>query len=367
MIKQPVYKIALVGDSLSEGGAERVQARLSLFFHSKGIEVHHIIVRDLVTYQYAGALFNMGKLKKNSNSITSRVGRFSALRKYLKEHQFDYIIDFRVKNRFLQEYLITRLLYKAPYIMTIRSFNTDYYFPKNNKLAAAIFKNAYGLVTVSKALEEKVKKNFGYKNVSTIYNPLVTEEINSLANTTRPILSKYIVGMGRFHSIKQFDHLIRAFAASEAISENIKLVLVGEGPDEELLQDLVIKLGVKNEVEFVAFQKNPLPYLKHAYFTALTSKNEGFPNVLIESLACGTPVVAYDCESGPSEIISDKENGLLVKNQDIEAMTKAINSMIKDRELYQKCQSNAIPSVSKFETEVIGNNWLEFLNIPTNL
>ena len=66
MIKQPHSKIALVGDMLGEGGAERVQARLSIYFEKQGVEVHHIIVRDIVTYKYAGTLFNMGKLKNKS-------------------------------------------------------------------------------------------------------------------------------------------------------------------------------------------------------------------------------------------------------------------------------------------------------------
>jgi len=177
MIKQPNSKIALVGDMLGEGGAERVQARLSIYFEKQGVEVHHIIVRDIVTYEFAGQLFNMGKLKSKSNGLVNRFKRLLALKKYLKENKFDYIIDFRVKNRFIQEYIIANWVYKAPYIMSIRSFETAYYFPKNKFLASIIYKKAYGLVTVPKLLEHKLRSEFQYKKLKTIYNPIIQSEI----------------------------------------------------------------------------------------------------------------------------------------------------------------------------------------------
>ena len=87
---------------------------------------------------------------------------------------------------------------------------------------------------------------------------------------------------------------------------------------------------------------------------------------MLESLVCSTPVVAYDCESGPSEIIINEKNGLLVKNQDIDQFSEAINKMITDTSLYDYCKKNAIPSVEKFHPETIGDQWLRFLKIKIN-
>jgi len=364
MIKQPPFKIALVGDMLSMGGAERVQARLSFFFEAQGIDVHHIIVMDRVTYPFAGTLFNMGKLKNKSNGFANKISRFNALKTYLKEQKFDFIIDFRVKNNFIQEYLIANFLYKSKYVMSIRSFETKYYFPKNNYFAKFIYHKAYGLVTVSKALENKIIEKYGYQNVCTIYNPIDRIEIQKHASGISPFDITYILGVGRLTAIKQWDHLIEAFAASNAVSKKIKLVLLGEGHRRDALQLLVKKLNIEKHVVFVDFKENPFPYLKNAYFTALTSKNEGFPNVLLESLACGTPVLAYNCESGPNEIITNLQNGLLVENQNIQAMTLAINKMVENKKLYDICKENSVNSVERFEFETIGNAWLQFLNIP---
>ncbi len=366
MIKQHRFKIALVGEMLSRGGAERVQAGLSFFFEEKGIEVHHIIVQDVVTYEYAGTLFNMGKLKDDSNGISNKWYRFQALKNYLKKQQFDFIIDFRVKNKFLQEYYIANFLYTSPYVMSIRSFDTRYYFPKNNYLAGAIYKNAYGIITVSKALEEKIKSTYDYKNVKTIYNPVRLESISAAATAFKPFDFPYILGMGRMHPVKQFDHMIHAFSRTSAIEKGYKLILMGDGDSKSDLQDLVQKKGMENNVVFLSYQENPFPYFSNAFLTVLTSINEGFPNVLIESLACGTPVVAYDCESGPGEIIEHKENGLLVENQNLDEMTRAIETLIHDKQLYDNLASNAVNSVEKFNFESIGMQWLDYLKIPVN-
>ena len=140
--------------------------------------------------------------------------------------------------------------------------------------------------------------------------------------------------------------------------------MAGEGEDNEKLMAMTKARQMEDHVVFLPYQNNTSPLFENALFTVLTSKNEGFPNILIESLSCGTPVVAYDCKSGPSEIISHENNGLLVENQDINAMTEAIDTMISNSEVYQICKKNALESVERFDIETIGNQWLKFLNIP---
>jgi glycosyltransferase involved in cell wall biosynthesis len=342
-------KIALIGDTLGNSGVEKVHALLSIFFHNAGLEVYNIILWDLVTYEYAGSL----------QIIHTR----SEMKKVIQKNKFDYIIDFRIRLDFLQEFLISRFMYPKNVFYTVHSGFLDFYFPKSSLLSKLIYKNR-NIVTVSKGIKEAILSRKITQNINCIYNPLNFESIGKAKNEF--FVEKdvdYILAVGRLDPIKQFDQLIVAYSKSILPQRNIKLVFVGEESMEANYKPLCIKLGLETKIEFKDYLLNPFPYFKNALFTVLCSKNEGLPNVLIESLACDTPVISFDCFSGPGEIIIDKQNGLLVENQNFEKLIEAMNLFITDENLYSKCKENALKSVEKFSLENIGNQWLACLGI----
>nr|WP_315214219.1 glycosyltransferase [uncultured Flavobacterium sp.] len=353
-------KIALVGDCLAGGGAEKVQAVLSVFFESKGFLVHNIIFIDDITYPYSGALLNLGKLK--ANTIYDKLKRLYVLRNYFREHQFDCIIDFRYRVNTGNELLIAHGVYNRPAIYTIHSGITDFYIPKNKAIATLIY-GKHQLVTVSKAIEKRLKQQLSIP-ISTIYNPFEIEKIKALSEQFTPEETSFIVAVGRMNDrVKQFDKLILAYGNSVLPQQNIKLVIIGSGQYLAELKELVVQKKLENEVIFKGYQNNPHGYQKNALFSVVSSVQEGFSNVIVESMIVGTPVVSFDCFAGPNEIITDKYNGLLVEDQNSIKLTQAMNTMVNDSELYLYCKRNTTASVAHFAVETIGNQWLNFLKL----
>lgn len=356
-------KIALVGDSLGGGGAEKVQALLSIFFESKGIKVHHIIFVDDISYEYAGELYNLGKQKVELT--LDKLKRLKKIKTYLAEHNFDIIIDFRYRVNFFNECLMAHWVYKKPAVYTIHSSLYTNYIPESRFLARLIYKK-HRWVAVSKAVASAVATRYK-KKVTSIYNPIPFKQIQELAAAEVEIKNPYIVAVGRMNErVKQFDVLIQAFAESILPQQGVQLMLIGSGALEAEWKKVALNCGVQDSVVFAGQQKNPFKYLKKALFTVVSSQYEGLSNVLIESLAVGTPVVSFDCFAGPNEIIDHEINGLLVPNQDQQALTQAINRMIEDTNLYQKCKRNAAGTITHFELEHIGQQWLHFLNLNSH-
>jgi N-acetylgalactosamine-N,N'-diacetylbacillosaminyl-diphospho-undecaprenol 4-alpha-N-acetylgalactosaminyltransferase len=364
IIPNKKYKIALIGFRLSEGGSERVMANLSVFFEKQGIEVHNIIVLDVVDYTFSGKLVNLGTLKNKRNGVFNKLQRLLFLKRYLDDNNFDFIIDFRFRIKPIQELLISKFLYKSKTIFTVHSYLIDHYMPNWSFLTRLMYQDCYKMVTITDKSKELIEYKHHLNNVQTIYNPINIEEIQSKYNESIDLNFEYVIGIGQMESnIKQFDKLIDAYSNSILLNQNIHLVLLGDGERISILKALVKQKNIEEKVHFLGYQNNPYKYLRTAKFFVLSSENEGLPNVILEALACETPVVSFDCLSGPSEMISHKQNGLLVENQNVQKLTEAMNSFVEDDRLYTFCKENTFQSISHFTLENIGKQWLDLMQI----
>lgn len=187
-----------------------------------------------------------------------------------------------------------------------------------------------------------------YKS-SVIYNP-VAEYIENgitLNKINCPFDHEYILCVGRLETQKGFHLSIEAFANIAAQYPNLRLKIIGVGSLEKELRRRALELNVSERVDFEGLKSNLVLYYKNAKGTLLTSSYEGFPNVLIESITVGTPIISFDCPSGPSEIIINGINGFLVSNQYLDEFTKKLIDLLENKWDRDKIMETALRFSSK--------------------
>lgn len=347
-------KICLLIDRLNSGGAEKMVTNLSKSFINKGYEVTTVIMRDDVVYDYAGKLYNFGVIKVQH----SRIKSLKIFKSFFEKENFDIILDHRVRMFWIKEFLFSKYVFKKfSLIYGVHHYDLSLYFP----LASIPFLSKLTLVknrriiAVSKMAKQEIEKKLKLKS-QVIYN--YPEEKASIEKVD--VGFEYIIAVGRLEKIKQFDVLIKAYKSSKLSKAQNKLLIFGEGSQYDNLQSLIAKYNLKNFVILKGFSTNIDSYMQSAKALIMSSKNEGFPMVLIEAIQLKTPVVSFDCKSGPSEIIENEVNGLLVKNQDVDALSKALNRLLNFN-FYNQLKNNLEHYNSPFTEEKIIQQWIDLI------
>lgn len=354
-------KIAIISFSLGGGGAERFSGLLGIMLEGLGYEIHNITINDAVDFPYTGKLYNLGKMCKGGSPFVRKWKKNQLLRSYLNEFQIDIIIDNRSRNHFIREFFAQSIYGKRRKFPVVHNFRLENYFPKSKFLAQLLYKDAEKIICVSKAIERKVFEKYGFENTQAIYNPVSLKKSDVKNKTVLP--SKFILFFGRIDdNHKNLMLLLDAFSQSKICLQEYQLVILGDGPDKQLVSDKIEALQLCEWVKMIPYSENPFEYVKAARFTVLSSRYEGFPMSIIESLACGTPVVSVDCKSGPNEIIQNRNNGLLVPNHNSKALSEAISQFVEDDNLYDICKQNAVKSVAHLSIENISAQWQQILS-----
>ena len=202
------------------------------------------------------------------------------------------------------------------------------------------------------------------ESIQTIYNPVVTADLLNQAQA--PIEHPWfaageppvILGVGRLHPQKDFATLIRAFAIVRQKRPARLLILGGEPAEKQKLEALIHELQLEQDAQLFGFTDNPYAFMARAAVFALSSRYEGFGNVLVEAMATGTPVVSTDCESGPAEILENGKYGILVPVSNPGALAEALLATLEkslDLDILQK-------RAQEFTNEKIAAQYLHLIN-----
>ena len=343
-------QIVFIISSLGSGGAERVLVNIANELVNRGYEI------VIATFSNEGSFYLLDKrivhkkldlMQKSSNileSLINSIKRIIKLKKFLKKENPDVVVSFMTHTNILS--IIAAKLNKQKIIISER-IAYDFYGKKVNLIKRIIYPLSDYLILQTQG---DLNNYHFVKKKKVIYNPLFIKNYKDFLIDK----DKYILAVGRLDKQKGFDILIETYAK---IDMDWKLFIVGEGEERENLQNLIKKLNLKEKVILLGRKKDIFEWYKKASIFVLSSKREGFPNVLIEAMAFKCAVVSFDCPYGPGEIIENYKNGLLVKNQDSKELQNAIELLIKNEELRNYLGANAIKVREKYNIQKIVDEW----------
>lgn len=346
-------------NSLGGGGAERVLVTLANELSKRGKDVFIAIFNDReAAYELSPKIkilniSNNTRIKKRTifDKIYSRINKFRNIRNVAKNISPDIVISFitNVNNDVIFSLLGT----KIPVIVSEHTNVLRSYSKKTTFYRMLIYPFATAITVLTRHDYNIWKKK--YRQVVYMPNPTsVTEIYKDITNREKIVLA---VGTVTSWKIKGFDNLLRCWGMICNDFPDWKLCIAGKYNDASLqyLQEIIKESKCKN-VEFLGFRRDIHKLMQSSAIFCLSSRVEGLPMVLIEAMNSSCCCVAFDCITGPREIIKNN-SGLLVKNQDIEDLAKKLSIVMKDDCLREYYASNAPNSVSNFALKRVINRW----------
>jgi len=201
-----------------------------------------------------------------------------------------------------------------------------------------------------------------------LYNPVDVERIRAQAAAEpSPLVGSgpHVVAAGRLGHQKGFDMLLDAFGAARARGVGARLTILGEGPDRALLEERAARLGIADVVRFAGFASNPFAYFAAADLFVLSSRYEGLPNVVLEALACGCPVVAFDCPRGVREIVQTGRNGVLLPPEDVAGLGDTLVRLLRAPAERVTLRGQIAASLAPFAVTTVVHGWDALLDDVT--
>ncbi|MCX7548394.1 glycosyltransferase family 4 protein [Xanthomarina sp. F1114] len=358
--------ITFILSSLDPGGAQRVVCVLANnLVHSYDISI--------ITFYQGPVFYKLDKrIKVNYckpkyvhnrhrtlfHSLIMHVQLISKIKSILKKNKTSLIIGFMTTPNIYS--VIVSKWTKVPCVISERvhpEYSTINLFWR--KVRRIIYPYTNLLVVQTQEIKDYFLDDIKEDKITIVKNPIDQK----LSHSRKPdyIKENIILNVGRLEEQKNQELLIRAFA-----NLNLKdwsLIIIGEGKKRKELELLIKQLGLKEQVILMGNLTNVSEYYNKAKVFAFTSKFEGFPNALAEAMHFGLACISTDCPSGPSELIENNKNGILIPSEDIIALENGLNKLVNSYKLRKEFGKSAIESTKELELSTITKKWLEIINM----
>ncbi|WP_026614503.1 glycosyltransferase family 4 protein [Ensifer aridi] len=351
-------RITIVVPALGAGGTEHVVNLLANHWNGLGCRVTIITLEPPDAQPYYNfdskiAVVRLGVPPRRAPKMQSGFlvfQRFQRLRTAIQQSQPDLVLSFLTRTNVLT--LLATIGLAVPVIVSER--NNPALQPLGpfwKWLQRSLYPRAFGLVTMTQGALDHFPARIR-RTGWVIANP-----VDLPSGWQKKRGGNILAAVGRLTRQKGFDLLLEAFSKVAESHPEWKLVIWGEGDERRSLEALRDALGLQERVEMPGLTQRPGLWIESADVFVLSSRYEGWGIVLLEAMAAGLPVVSYECDWGPRVMITHGSDGILVPREDVEALAKALERVMADRDLRERLGARAEASAQRYVPEQILGEW----------
>ena len=352
-------RIDFVIGRLKAGGAERVVSVLANYFAEKNNNVRIITFNDPDDYELHPAITRIKFHKKGLIKYAVIRGFFSLISFYFKKDNRPDVICSHIDLMGYATIIPSRLY-------GIKLTVSEHFNHHNQKITFAkrflwncLYRYPDAVTVLTKFDVPFFEKKS--ENVIVMPNPCSFEPINDLKQRREKVILA-VGDLNRYYH-KGFDNLIEIVSPILKNNSEWHLKIVGNGDEgKQFLENKIRENKLEDRITLTGFRKDVPEIMQKSEIFILTSRHEGLPMVLIEAMSQGMVCISYDCISGPSEIITNDIDGVLVKDQDKNEMTLQLHTLVNNYQLRERIRSNTPLSLDKFSVETVGAKWESLFN-----